>query len=88
VVSKILQFVIFLSLIFVFFLYLLLFPGYLKVSLRKHLLKPDIVVYTYNPSYLGGRGSRILVEASWDKSTRPFLKNKLKAKRLGVWLKW
>jgi hypothetical protein len=41
-----------------------------------------MVAHTYNPSYLGGRGRKIT-----GKSMKPYLKNKLKAKGLGVWLK-
>jgi hypothetical protein len=46
-------------------------------------------MYTYNPSYEAGR-SRSMAVQSWSqaKSLRPYLKNKLKQKELGVRLKW
>jgi hypothetical protein len=47
------------------------------------------VAHHYNPSYLVGRGRKTVVRAAQaGASLRPYLKNKLKAKRLGVWLKW
>jgi hypothetical protein len=42
-----------------------------------------MVVHVYNPNYLGGRGRRIKYEAGPGKSTRLYLKNKLKSKRTG-----
>jgi hypothetical protein len=51
--------------------------------------KPGMVVYTYNPSYWGDtevRGSQS--EASLGKVRMiPYLKNKVKTKGMGVWLK-
>jgi hypothetical protein len=45
---------------------------------------PVMVVHTYNPSYLGGRGRRILsLRPVWAKLARPHLKNKIKDKRAG-----
>jgi hypothetical protein len=35
-----------------------------------------------------GRGGRITVKGAFEKSTRLYLKNKLKQKGLGTWLKW
>jgi hypothetical protein len=47
-----------------------------------------VVVHACNLSYLGGRGRRIVVQGlSWAKE-RPYLKNELKQKGLGLWLKW
>jgi hypothetical protein len=54
----------------------------------KKLILTGIMAYTCNPSYSGGRDRRIPVQGwSWDKSGRTYLKNKLKQKGLGAWLK-
>jgi hypothetical protein len=47
--------------------------------------KPGVVVHNYNPSYMGRRG--LWSKTSPSKSRRPYLKNKLEAKGLGMWLK-
>jgi hypothetical protein len=48
-------------------------------------VRPDIMVHSYNFSYLGDR--RIKAQGLHrQKSTRPYLKNRLKAKGLGTWL--
>jgi hypothetical protein len=49
----------------------------------------DMVAYAYNPSSSEGRdgGSRLKVSLG-KLSNRLYLKNKLKIKGLGVWLKW
>jgi hypothetical protein len=44
----------------------------------------SMVVYACNSSYSGGRDGRITVQGHLDKSGRPYMKNKLKAKELGV----
>jgi hypothetical protein len=41
-----------------------------------------VVEHTYNPSYLGSRSRKIVVAQA--KLARPYLKNKLKAKELGM----
>jgi hypothetical protein len=46
------------------------------------------MVHACNPNYSEGGGTRITVQDQLDKSTRPYLKNKVKAKGLGTWLKW
>jgi hypothetical protein len=43
------------------------------------------VTSLYTPSYLGVRGRRI---TSSSKSARLYLKNTIKVKGLGIWLKW
>jgi hypothetical protein len=48
----------------------------------------DVVVHAYNPSYSVVKVRESQFEANPGKSFRPFLKNKLKAKGLGAWLKW
>jgi hypothetical protein len=40
-----------------------------------------MVVHIGNPSYLGGRGRRTAARGQLGKTVRPYLKNKLKAKR-------
>jgi hypothetical protein len=41
---------------------------------------PDVVVHTCNPSYSRGRESKIPGHGQSGKSTRPYMKNKLKPK--------
>jgi hypothetical protein len=48
-------------------------------------VKAGVVVHACNPSYAGGKGRRIVAPC---KSRRPYLKKKLKSKRLGVALRW
>jgi hypothetical protein len=46
-----------------------------------------IVVYCYNPSYMGGIGKRLTVQDwPWEKSTTLHLKNNYSKKGLGEWL--
>jgi hypothetical protein len=45
------------------------------------------VVYIYNPSHSEGGHRKKVVSDQLKKSVRPYLKNKLKAKVLEVWLK-
>jgi hypothetical protein len=40
-----------------------------------------MIEHGYNPSYFRGGGRRIKVRDWWGKNTRPYLKNKLKARR-------
>jgi hypothetical protein len=53
-----------------------------KASPWKNLSNPysinklDVVVHAYNPSYLGGRGRKIVIKDSLGKSTRCYLKTK------------
>jgi hypothetical protein len=47
-----------------------------------------MVVNICNPNYVGGRGKRITsLSAAWAKLAKPYLKNKIQTKRMGVWLK-
>jgi hypothetical protein len=46
-----------------------------------------MMIHTYSPSYWGGGGRRIMVSPEKVR-VRLSLKNKLKAKGLGAWLKW
>jgi hypothetical protein len=57
---------------------------------KKESVEPGMVAHTRNPSYFRGRGWRMVVGAPppHGKSWRLYLKNKLKAKGLGAWLKW
>jgi hypothetical protein len=56
---------------------------------KKHSTGPGMVVHACNPRYSGGGGRRITVLEYLGKvSLRSYLKNKLKVKWLGVWLKW
>jgi hypothetical protein len=49
--------------------------------------KKEEVVYACNPSYLGSRSRRIMVEATLGKSVRTYLKNNYKQKGLEAWFK-
>jgi hypothetical protein len=42
---------------------------------------PGVVVHIYNPSYSEGGGRRITTQGQARKRARPYLKNKLKAKK-------
>jgi hypothetical protein len=57
--------------------------------LQKKKKKSSVVVHAYNPSYLRGRSRKTVVGGQPTKvSWRPYLKNELKTKGLGEWLKW
>jgi hypothetical protein len=62
------------------------------IRFLKHLkTQISLVVHAYNPSYSEHRGRRILVGGYLDKSSksgRAYMKSKLRAKGLGLWLKW
>jgi hypothetical protein len=60
--------------------YLLLREGVIPYCSRK-TFGLGVVMHTYNPSYLGGRYRRIMFWRPMGKSTRPYLKNKLKRTR-------
>jgi hypothetical protein len=49
--------------------------------------KPDMLVHGRGPSYSGGGGRRTVVQHQPGQKQRPYLKNKVKVKGLGVWLK-
>jgi hypothetical protein len=74
-------------------------PGYsgglrFEASLGKKLGRPylknklSVVVDACYPSYLGGRGWKIVVQDQAGQLARPYLRNKLKAKGVGAQLKW
>jgi hypothetical protein len=60
------------------------------ISKKHEILSPGpkMAAHFCNPSSLGGRDRRIVVRGKPDKNTRPYLKNKLKQRGLGVWIKW
>jgi hypothetical protein len=56
---------------------------------RPHLIiKPGIVAHSCNPNYIGGGDRRIVVQSQPQTKANPYLKNKLKEKELGTWVKW
>jgi hypothetical protein len=60
-----------------------------RAGIRKLLFLPGMVVHAYNSRYSGGRRRRIAsLRPTRQKLARPCLKNKLKAKGLGVGLKF
>jgi hypothetical protein len=65
-----------------------LIPGHLRIPLIKKRIKFSMVQHVCNPSYSRGRGRRImsLRPALVKVVARPYLKNRIKTKRLRMQL--
>jgi hypothetical protein len=50
--------------------------------------KPGMVVHIYHPSYVGGRGRRMAVQASLGKNERTYLKNNKSGENWSGSSKW
>jgi hypothetical protein len=55
------------------------------VQLNIHMEVLGMVIHNCNPSYSVGRSRKMYPRPAPRKSSRPYLKNKLKAKGLGIW---